>query len=186
MLLYPSDLFSLVSLYADGFSYHQVYLRWLNWAPLPPQAETYGPSALRYPMGTADLLVAPGQCSLGCLMDEHRHPPSSLNHNPGHAAGCDLHRAMTPLEQLWKRLTRDLPVVTGGSIPLRGPVPTDSLWRCPEHMPWPSFGSSREPGHCNTPERLKVLSLTGWWVRTQQCKPIIGEHAKEYPEEIPN
>ena len=65
-------------------------------------------------MGTADLLVAPGQCSLGCLMDEHRHPPSSLNHNPGHAAGCDLHRATTPLELLWKRLTRDLPVATGG------------------------------------------------------------------------
>ena len=47
-------------------------------------------------------------------MDGHCHTPDSLNHNPRHAVGCDLQRAMTPLELIWKRLTQDLPVATGG------------------------------------------------------------------------
>ena len=64
-----------------------------------------------------------------------------------------------------------------GSVPLWGPVPTDTLWRCPEHRPSPSFGSQRKPRYYN-PERLKALSLTRRWV------PITGECAKEYPEEI--
>ena len=94
-------------------------------------------------------------------MDGHRHPPSSLNHNPEHAAGCDLHRAMTPLEQLWKRLAQDLPVATGGDTCL-----SEALFLhthsegilSTRHDP---LGSLGEPGHCNTPERLKALSLIG-------------------------
>ena len=49
---------------SDGFSYHQIYLRHLNWAPDPPQAEMHGASALRYLISLADQLVAPGQHSL--------------------------------------------------------------------------------------------------------------------------
>ena len=94
-------------------------------------------------------------------MDGHRHPPSSLNHNPGHAAGCDLHRAMTPLEQLWKRLTRDLSVATGGdrfvSEALFLQTQSEGVLST-RHDP---LGSLGERGHCNTPERLKALSLTG-------------------------
>ena len=66
-----------------------------------------------------------------------------------------------------------------------GPVPSDTLWRCPEHRPPPSFGFPREPGHYNAPERLKALSSPIRRVWTQQCKPIIRKRAKEYPEEIP-
>lgn len=52
------------------------------------------------------------QTNVPHLMDGHCHLPNSLNQNPGDAAGCDLHRAMTPLDLLWKRLTRDLHVAT--------------------------------------------------------------------------
>ena len=167
---------------SDGFSYHQIYLRRLTWAPDPPQAEMHGASALRYLTSPADQLVAPGQHSLahGWALASTRFlktqswPCCWVWSSPCHdSAGAALENAHL----------RSSCCHRWGSVPLWGPVPTDTLWRCPEHRPSPSFGSPRKPRYYN-PERLKALSLTRRWVRTQQCKPITGECAKEYPEEI--
>ena len=168
---------------ADVFSYHQIYLRHLNWAPDPPQAKTYVVSALRCPISPADLLVAPGQHSLF-----HAWALSSTQFlKPQYWACCCVWSSPchdSPRAVLEKAHPRSSCYHRWESGSLRGPVSTDTLWRCPEHRPSSSFGSPRKPRHC-TPERLKALSLTRWWVKTQQWKPIIGECAKEYSEEIP-
>ena len=69
---------------------------------------------------------------------------------------------MNPLELLLKRLAQDLPVATGGD-----PFLSEALFLqtrsegvlSTRHDP---LGSLGERGHCNTPERLKALSLIGW------------------------
>ena len=94
---------------ADGFSYHQNHVRRLNWAPTPTGWDVWD-VCTQMSHKPCRLASSPRPT----FTDVHCHPPSSLNHNPAHAVGYDLHRPITSPELFWKRLTRDLPVATGG------------------------------------------------------------------------